>query len=69
MTTISEENESDLSDNKGSSNFKAAMVMVQDKHPDLHDGIVLADTMKALNLRKVIIINSQTTHNVFCNNE
>ena len=31
--------------------------------------IVLAHTMKALKLRKVILIYSQMTHNVFCNNE
>ena len=65
MTTISEGNESDLLDDKGSSNFNAAMAMVQDKYLDLHDGIVLAHTMKALNLRKVVLIDSQTTHNMF----
>ena len=62
VTMISEGNKSDLSDNEGSSNFNTAMAMVQDKYPDLHHGIVLAHTMKALNLRKVILINSQTTH-------
>ena len=67
MTTISEGNKSDLLDDKGSSNFNAAMAMVQDKYLDLHDGIVLAHTMNALNLRKVvlILIDSQTTHNMF----
>ena len=69
MTTISEDNKSDLSDNKGSSNFIAAIAMVQDKYPDLQNGIVLAHTMKSLNLRKVILINSQTTHDVFCKDE
>ena len=56
-------------DVKGSSSFNAAMAMVQDKYPDQHDGIVMAHTMKTVNLRKVILINSQTTHNVFCNNK
>ena len=69
VTAISEGNKSDLSDNEGSSNFNATMVMVQEKYPDLHDGIVLAHTMKALHLREVILINSQTTHDVFCNDE
>ena len=50
VTTISEGNKSDLSDNKGSSSFNAAMVMVQDKYPDLHDGIVMAHTTKTVNL-------------------
>ena len=45
------------------------MAMVQDKYPDLHDGIVLAHMMKALNLIKVILIDCQTIHDVFCNNE
>ena len=69
MTTISEGNKSDLSDNEGSSSLNAAMAMVQDKYPDLQDGIVMAHTMKTVNLRKVILINSQTTHDVFCNNK
>jgi hypothetical protein len=62
-------NKSDLMDDEGSSSFNAAIAMVQDKYPDLHDGIVMAHTMKTVNLRKVILIDSQTTHNVFCNNK
>ena len=64
VTTISEGDESDLSDKEGSSNFKAAMVLVSERYPSLHDGIVLAHTTKALDLRKVVLINSQTTHDV-----
>ena len=69
MTTISEGNKSDRSDDKGSSSFNAAMAIVQDKYPDLHNGIVMAHTMKTVNLRKVILIDGQTTHDVFCNNK
>ena len=43
------------------------MELMQDRYPDLHDGIVLAHTTKALDLWKVILINSQMTHDVFCN--
>ena len=43
------------------------MAMVQDKYPDLHNGIVMAHTIKTVNLRKVILIDSQTTYDVFCN--
>ena len=42
---------------------------VQDKYPDLHNRIVMAHKMKTVNLRKVILIDSQTTHNVFCNDK
>ena len=69
VTTTSEGNKKHLSDDKGSSNFNEAMAMAQEKYPDLHNVIVWAHTMKALNLRKLILIDSQTTHNVFCNNE
>ena len=69
VTTISEGKKSDLSDNEGSSNFNAAMGMVIEKYPDLHIGIVLAHTMKALNLRKVILIDSQKTQDIFCKDE
>ena len=41
VTTISEGNKSDLLDDEGSSSFNAAMAMVQDKYPDLHDGKVM----------------------------
>jgi hypothetical protein len=42
---ISEGNKSDLLENKGRSSFNAAMAMVQDKYPDLQNGIVLAHTI------------------------
>jgi hypothetical protein len=70
VTTISEGNKSDLSDDKGSSNFVAAMAILQDEYPELYKGIVVAHksgAMEKLNLRNSILINSQTTHDVFCN--
>jgi hypothetical protein len=70
VTTITEGNESDLSDDKGSSNFVAAMAILQDDYPELYKGIVMAHksgAMEKLNLRNLILIDSQTTHNVFCN--
>ena len=51
VTTISEGNKSDLSHDEGSSSFNAAMAMVQEIYLDLHDGIVMAHTMKTVNLR------------------
>ena len=46
-----------------------ALVVVSERYPSLHDRIVLAHTTKTLDLRKVILIDSQTTHNVFCNDK
>ena len=43
------------------------MELMQDRYPDLHNGIVLAHTTKSLDLWKVILIDSQMTHDVFCN--
>ena len=67
VTMIAEGDESDLLDNKGSSSFNAALIMIAYSYPSLHDGIVLAHTTKALNLQKAIPINGQTMHNIFCN--
>ena len=70
VTTISEGNESDLLDDEGSSNFVAAMAILRDEYPKLYEGIVMAHKsgeIEKLNLRNSILINSQTTHYVFCN--
>ena len=69
VTTISKGDESDLSEDKGSSSFNAALVLVLERYPSLHSGIVLSHTTKALDLRKVVLIDSQTTHDVFCNDK
>ena len=69
ITTIAEGDESDLSDDEGSSSFNTALAMVADWYLSLHNGIVLAHTTTALNLRKLILIDNQTTYDVFCNNE
>ena len=52
VTTILEGNKSDLLDDEGSSNFNLVMESMQDRYPDLHNGIVLAHTTKALDLQK-----------------
>ena len=56
-------------DNKGSSSFNAVLAIVEDKYPHLHSGIMLAHTTKAVNLQKVILIDSQTMHKGFCNDK
>ena len=66
VTTILEGNKSDLLDKEGSSNFNLVMELMQDRYPDLRDGIVLAHTTKVLDLWKVILIDIQMTHDVFC---
>ena len=43
------------------------MAVVQDNYSELHNGIVLAHKIAHLKLKDVILIDSQTTHNVFCN--
>jgi hypothetical protein len=43
------------------------MAGVQEGYPELHDGIVLAHKIPHLRLREEILIDSQTTHDVFCN--
>jgi hypothetical protein len=70
VATIPEGNKSDLSDHESSSNFVAAMTILQDEYPELYKGIVMAHktgAMEKSNLRNLIMINSQTIHDVFCN--
>ena len=67
VTTLEEGDESDLSDDEGSSSFNAGLAIVGNE--ELHEGIVMAQTTKALNLRRAILIDSQTTHDVFCNKD
>ena len=62
VTTIPEGDESDLSDDEGSCGFNAALVLVSERYPSLHNGIMMAHTTKALDLRKVVLIDSQTMH-------
>jgi predicted RNA-binding protein with PUA domain len=68
VTTIEEGNEDDSSlSEDGSQSFNAAIAGVQEGYPELHDGIVLAHKIPHLRLREEILIDSQTTHDVFCN--
>ena len=68
ITTINEGDEDDSSlSEDGSQSFNAAMAVVQDNYSELHDGIVLAHKIPHLKLSEVILIDSQTTHDVFCN--
>ena len=67
ITTINEGNEDSSLLEEGSQSFNAAMAVVQDNYSELHDGIVLAHNIPHLKLRDEILINSQTTHDVFCN--
>ena len=68
VTTIEEGNKdnSSLSED-GSQSFNAATAGVQEDYPELHDGILLAHKIPNLRLREEILIDSQTTHDVFCN--
>ena len=47
--------------------LNAAMDVVQDDCSELHNGIVLAHKIPHLKLQDDILIDSQTTHDVFCN--
>jgi hypothetical protein len=67
ITTIDEGAEDYSLSEEGSQSFNAAMAVVQDNYAELHDGIVLAYRSPELNLRNEILIDSQTTHDVFCN--
>ncbi len=42
FTTLDEGDESDLSDDEGSSSFNAALAIVGNEYPALHEGIALA---------------------------
>ena len=67
ITTINEGNKDSSLSEDGSQSFNAVMDVVQDNYSKLHDGIVLAHKIRNLKLRDEILIDSQTTHNVFCN--
>ena len=47
--------------------FNAPIAGVQEGYPELLNGVVLAHKIPHLRLRKEILIDSQTTHDVFCN--
>ena len=68
VTTISEgdHNDSSLSED-GSQSFYTAMEVVQENYSELHNGIVLAHKMPHLKLRGAILLDSETTNDVFCN--
>ena len=66
ITTISEGDEDSSLSEEGSQNFNAAMAVVQDNYSELHNGIVLARKIPHLKLRDKTLIDSQTTHDVFC---
>jgi predicted RNA-binding protein with PUA domain len=67
ITTIDEGAKNSSLSEEGSQSFNAAMAVVQDNYAKLHDRIVLAHRSPELNLRNEILIDSQTTHDVFCN--
>ena len=67
ITTISEGDKDSSLSEEGSQSFNAAMAVVQDNYSELHGGILLAHKTPHLKLQDVILIDSQTTHDVFCN--
>jgi len=70
VTTISEgDNEDSSLSEDGSQSFNAAMEVVQANYSELHEGIVLAHKTQQLKLRDAILLDSETTHDVFCNSK
>ena len=45
------------------------MEVVQANYSELHEGIVLAHKTQQLKLRDAILLDSETTHDVFCNSK
>jgi hypothetical protein len=67
ITTIDEGDEDSSLSEEGSMSFNAAMAVIEGNYAELHAGIALAHWTPELKLRDAILINSQTTHDVFCN--
>jgi hypothetical protein len=67
VTTINEgDEEDDLTDDEGSMSFVAAASFMAEMCPNLRKGVLLA--MRAsMNLKSHILLDSQSTHYVFCN--
>jgi len=66
LTTISDGLEEDLTDDDGSQLFVAAALAMADMCPKLQQGALLA-MRDSMDLTKQVLIDSQTTHDVFCN--
>ena len=66
FTTISDGLEEDLTDDDGSQLFVAAALAMADMCPNLQQGALLA-MRDSMDLTKQVLIDSQTTHDVFCN--
>jgi hypothetical protein len=67
ITTINEGDEDFSLLEEGSMSFNAAMAVIEGNYAELHAGIALAHRTPELKLCDAILIDSQTTHNVFCN--
>ena len=67
ITAINEGNEDSSLLEEGSQSFNAAMAVVQGNYSKLHNGIALVHRTPDLKLQNEILIDSQTTHDVFCN--
>ena len=67
VTTISEgDNEDSSLSEDGSQSFNAAIEVVQANYSELHEGIALAHKTRQLKLRDAILLDNETTHDVFC---
>jgi hypothetical protein len=67
VTTINEgDEEDDLTDDEGSMSFVAAASFMAEMCPNLQKGVLLA-MQASMDLKLHILLDSQSTHDVFCN--
>jgi hypothetical protein len=70
VQSINEENDSDITSEEGSNSFQASIAMLQEASAKLGNYISMVQKsceLATLNLRKVFLLDSQTTHNLSCN--
>ncbi len=65
IMTINEGNKDSSLLEEGSQSFNAAVAVVQGNYAKLHNGIAMAHRTPDLKLRDKILIDSQTTQDVF----
>ncbi len=67
ITRINKGNEDSSLLEEGSQSFNVAMAVVIGNYAKQHNGIAMAHWTPDLKLRNEILIDRQTTHDVFCN--